>query len=223
MANGPNRYDRSQTDVLTEGLVLTIEPMISAGSPEPLQDPDGWTIRTRDGSLVRALRAYAGDHAWRTGDSDRCVIDVRRRARPWAAGAAYEPFVGRWSRPIARAFLEWLAIRPRSAWLDIGCGTGAVSDAILTHQRSRACRRVRSVRRIHRVCPAARSRPTGGVWHGRRAIAASYGRDGRCRGQRADAQLRPAARRRDHRDGPRRPARRMVVGLCLGLSRTGCS
>lgn len=48
----PNHYDRSQTDVLTEGLVLTIEPMISAGSPEPLQDPDGWTIRTRDGSLA---------------------------------------------------------------------------------------------------------------------------------------------------------------------------
>ena len=48
----PNHYDRSQTDVLTEGLVLTIEPMISAGSPEPVQDPDGWTIRTRDGSLA---------------------------------------------------------------------------------------------------------------------------------------------------------------------------
>ena len=47
----PNRYDRWQTDVLTEGLVLTIEPMISAGSSEPVQDPDGWTIRTRDGSL----------------------------------------------------------------------------------------------------------------------------------------------------------------------------
>jgi SAM-dependent methyltransferase len=50
----------------------------------------------------------------------------------WAAGAAYEPFVGRWSRPIARAFLERLAIRPRSAWADIGCGTGAVTDTILT-------------------------------------------------------------------------------------------
>ena len=49
----------------------------------------------------------------------------------WAAGVAYEPFVGRWSRPIARAFLEWLGVPPRAAWLDIGCGTGAVSDAIL--------------------------------------------------------------------------------------------
>jgi methionyl aminopeptidase len=47
----PNHYDPLQTDVLTEGLVLTIEPMISAGSTRAVQDPDGWTLRTRDGSL----------------------------------------------------------------------------------------------------------------------------------------------------------------------------
>jgi len=47
----PNYYDRWQTDVLTEGLVLTIEPMISAGSAESVTDDNGWTIRTRDGSL----------------------------------------------------------------------------------------------------------------------------------------------------------------------------
>ena len=46
-----NQYDPFQKDVLTEGLVLTIEPMISAGSPHPVQDADGWTIRTQDGSL----------------------------------------------------------------------------------------------------------------------------------------------------------------------------
>ncbi len=48
----PNVYDRSQRDVLTEGLVLTIEPMISAGSSYPIQDADGWTLRTSDGSLA---------------------------------------------------------------------------------------------------------------------------------------------------------------------------
>ena len=48
----PNVYDRSQRDVLTDGLVLTIEPMISAGSPYPVQGTDGWTLRTRDGSLA---------------------------------------------------------------------------------------------------------------------------------------------------------------------------
>ncbi len=38
--------------MLTEGLVLTIEPMISAGSPQPVQDGNGWTMRTKDGSLA---------------------------------------------------------------------------------------------------------------------------------------------------------------------------
>jgi methionyl aminopeptidase len=47
----PNEYDPLQKDVLTEGLVLTIEPMISAGSAQSVTDKDGWTIRTRDGSL----------------------------------------------------------------------------------------------------------------------------------------------------------------------------
>ena len=48
----PNYYDPWQTDVLTEGLVLTIEPMVSAGSAQAIQDDNGWTIRTRDGSLA---------------------------------------------------------------------------------------------------------------------------------------------------------------------------
>jgi methionyl aminopeptidase len=47
----PNTYDPWQTDVLTDGLVLTIEPMISAGSPAVVQERDGWTLRTRDRSL----------------------------------------------------------------------------------------------------------------------------------------------------------------------------
>ena len=46
-----NYYDPSQRDVLTEGLVLTIEPLITAGSGRAVESGDGWTIRTRDGSL----------------------------------------------------------------------------------------------------------------------------------------------------------------------------
>jgi len=46
-----NYYDPTQRDVLTEGLVLTIEPLITAGSGKAVEDGDGWTIRTRDGSL----------------------------------------------------------------------------------------------------------------------------------------------------------------------------
>ena len=45
-------FDPWQTDILTEGLVLTIEPLISAGSNRIYQDSDGWTIRTRDRAIA---------------------------------------------------------------------------------------------------------------------------------------------------------------------------
>jgi len=51
----------------------------------------------------------------------------------WDDGSAYDPYVGRWSRPVAASFLGWLAVPPRVAWLDFGCGTGALSQAILAH------------------------------------------------------------------------------------------
>lgn len=49
----------------------------------------------------------------------------------WTDGSGYESYVGRWSRRIARAFLHWLAVPAGSTWLDFGCGTGALSQAIL--------------------------------------------------------------------------------------------
>jgi hypothetical protein len=49
----------------------------------------------------------------------------------WAAGNLYEPYVGRWSRLIAGKFLTWLDIPPQSDWLDVGCGTGALTATIL--------------------------------------------------------------------------------------------
>jgi methionyl aminopeptidase len=48
----PNYCNRWQTDVLTEGLVLTIEPIIAAGGEAVVTADDGWTITTRDGSLA---------------------------------------------------------------------------------------------------------------------------------------------------------------------------
>ncbi len=49
----------------------------------------------------------------------------------WASGDAYEPYVGRWSRRVAREFLDWLDVPGGSRWLDVGCGTGALSQTIL--------------------------------------------------------------------------------------------
>lgn len=37
--------------VLEPGLVFTIEPMLVAGAPAILVEPDGWTVRTADGAL----------------------------------------------------------------------------------------------------------------------------------------------------------------------------
>jgi methionyl aminopeptidase len=45
----PNQFDRKLNSPLTEGLVVTIEPIIAAGSDRTIEGPDGWTIRTADG------------------------------------------------------------------------------------------------------------------------------------------------------------------------------
>jgi SAM-dependent methyltransferase len=50
----------------------------------------------------------------------------------WASGDLYEPYVGRWSRLVAQEFLEWLDSPVGGHWLDVGCGTGALSQTILT-------------------------------------------------------------------------------------------
>ncbi len=47
----PNYAEFSARHKLTEGLVITIEPIIAAGSGSISLDRDGWTYRTADGSL----------------------------------------------------------------------------------------------------------------------------------------------------------------------------
>jgi SAM-dependent methyltransferase len=49
----------------------------------------------------------------------------------WTDAAAYESYVGRWSRPVGAEFLAWLEVAPGGAWLDVGCGTGALSATVL--------------------------------------------------------------------------------------------
>ena len=50
----------------------------------------------------------------------------------WKSANSYEDYMGRWSRLVAPRFLAWLGIPPQRSWLDVGCGTGALTQAILS-------------------------------------------------------------------------------------------
>jgi SAM-dependent methyltransferase len=52
-------------------------------------------------------------------------------AAVWAVGRAYEPYIGRWSRLVARELVAWLEVAGGAAWLDVGCGTGALGQTVL--------------------------------------------------------------------------------------------
>jgi methionyl aminopeptidase len=54
---------------LKPGLVFTIEPMITVGSPEIMLEPDGWTIRTADGR-----RSAHAEHTIMVGQNGPLVL-----------------------------------------------------------------------------------------------------------------------------------------------------
>jgi SAM-dependent methyltransferase len=56
----------------------------------------------------------------------------------WTAGDSYDAYMGRWSRLIAPQFLTWLDLPEGLDWLEVGCGTGALSAAILARCRPRS-------------------------------------------------------------------------------------
>ncbi len=49
----------------------------------------------------------------------------------WTAGELYEGYMGRWSRHVAREFINWLSLPAGGGWLDVGCGTGVLSQTVL--------------------------------------------------------------------------------------------
>jgi trans-aconitate methyltransferase len=56
----------------------------------------------------------------------------------WSKAGAYESFMGRWSRELARRFVVSLAAPAGGRWLDLGCGTGALTAAILEEAKPAA-------------------------------------------------------------------------------------
>ncbi len=49
----------------------------------------------------------------------------------WAHGNAYEHFMGRWSRHVGPRFVHWLHAPAGLRWVDAGCGSGALTTAVL--------------------------------------------------------------------------------------------
>lgn len=75
------------------------------------------------------------------------LIDARAKDKPimlqiqrpdvFHVGKAYESYAGRWSRSVAGALIDWLALPVSGRWLDVGCGTGALTEIILSHAAPR--------------------------------------------------------------------------------------
>ena len=50
---------------------------------------------------------------------------------PFTDGGAYERVMGRWSRRVGEAFLNWLDVPKGLQWLDVGCGNGAFTEKLI--------------------------------------------------------------------------------------------
>ena len=142
------------------------------------------------------------------------------RAHVWGNTATYEAYMGRWSRPVAEAVLAWLGLPPGLTWLDVGCGTGALTEVILD---------AADPREILGVDPSADFLATaaGADCRSARPLPSRSGMRARCRcrrrlrrGRRRPGpalRARPAGGRRG--DGARRPSRRHGGRLRLGPRR----
>jgi ubiquinone/menaquinone biosynthesis C-methylase UbiE len=61
---------------------------------------------------------------------DRMNMD-RMNTDRWTSGADYEQWMGRWSCLLAQDFLEWLNLPTDLRWLDVCCGSGVITEAIV--------------------------------------------------------------------------------------------
>jgi trans-aconitate methyltransferase len=59
----------------------------------------------------------------------------KQRLDMWAVGAAYERYMGRWSRLVAEEFTAWLNCQDGLRYVDVGCGTGVLSAVVTARCR----------------------------------------------------------------------------------------
>ncbi len=88
-------------------------------------------------------------------------------------GAAYEQMMGVWSRLVGEIFIDWLAPLPGLDWIDIGCGNGVITEAIL--QRGNVAS-MRAIDPSEGQLAYARSRPgtQGAHFHNGNAMALPF-------------------------------------------------
>ena len=71
----------------------------------------------------------AGGARWRMPESRR-IDAADGRSQLFDDAAGYDAYMGRWSRLAAAAFLEWLRPPLGATWLEVGCGTGALTRLV---------------------------------------------------------------------------------------------
>ena len=76
------------------------------------------------------MRVNLPENQWlgseKDAGDDRC-------SGPMVSWVKLRGFMGRWSRRLATEFISWLRIPRGVHWLDAGCGTGALADAVCSH------------------------------------------------------------------------------------------
>ncbi|MFZ7094433.1 class I SAM-dependent methyltransferase [Primorskyibacter sp. 2E233] len=63
----------------------------------------------------------------------RNTMNFKAKHDSWSSGQSYEQYMGRWSGLIAEKFVDWVDPPENLDWLELGCGTGALTNAILSH------------------------------------------------------------------------------------------
>ncbi len=90
--------------VLTAGMALAVEPLLTAGSPETVLDDDGWTVRSADGRPAAHFEhtvAITADGPWVLTAPDGGAAGLARAAVP-AAAARLAPPASTPPRPAVR-------------------------------------------------------------------------------------------------------------------------
>jgi hypothetical protein len=86
----------------------------------------------------------------------------------WAAGSAYEDYMGRWSRALAARFVAWIGMRPGAHWFGHRLRHGRDDGRDLRRRRSCLGHGLRPVGRVRRVRARALARLTS-IVRGRRS------------------------------------------------------